>query len=220
VEEYPGREIWRRWILANAGGVVAGAVAGGLGGVAVALLCLLVCGYQAFLVGGVLAWLLFSATLGGAQQRVLFPYSSLAWTRASALGGMLALALGFFVGGWLSPDIPSALRTGAVAGAVVGLAQWRELRAATPRAAIWAPANALGWALGLAVAQVAGALLPRAGGPPAGDHQISDVIEAAGYPLLTGLLAAVVAAAFTGAALLWMQGAGREPAPSAGRPAG
>jgi hypothetical protein len=70
------------------------------------------------------------------------------------------------------------------------------------------------------VAQVAGALLPRASGPPVGDHQISDVIEAAGYPLLTGLLAAVVAAAVTGAALLWMQGAGREPAPSAGRPAG
>ena len=220
MEEYSGWGLWRRWVLANAGGVVAGAAAGGLSGAVVAIPCLPLCGYGAIAVGAIAGWLVFSATLGGAQQLVLFPYSTLLWTRASLLGGMLALALGFFAGGFFSPDMPSALRTGALGGALVGLAQWRELRRVAARAAIRAPANALGWALGLATAQIVGSYLPRPSGPPVGSHLLSDLIEAGGKPLLFGFLAAVVAAAVTGAALLWMQRARPAATASAGSRAG
>jgi uncharacterized protein YbjT (DUF2867 family) len=116
----------------------------------------------------------------------------------------LAVALG----AWLLGMLPSTLMTGpspatpaqepsawlivvfsslggALAGALMGTAQWLALRKAVPRAGRWILASMIGWALALPL-DVLGGTLP---GP--GDSWVKTVSVAAALGLLAGLLVAL-----------------------------
>ncbi|NJM06374.1 hypothetical protein HC891_09545 [Candidatus Gracilibacteria bacterium] len=108
--------------------------------------------------------------LGYAQWRVLrsvLPRIGWrAWTGATALAAVLAWSLGM---------LPNAITDGAGLGATfmvlawvavapllllsIGVAQWFVLRRHLSRAALWVPANALGWTLGVGATFVGAALI-------------------------------------------------------------
>jgi hypothetical protein len=155
--------LWRCWALATALGELAGFAAptlawavvaravAGMGAPAAALLTLAVL---------VAAGSIEGAVLGYAQWRALrlaLPAVGWhAWTGATALAAALAWALGMLpnalvdaagvgVGGMIAAWVivaPAILLS-------IGVAQWLVLRRHLPRAALWVPANIVGWSLGL-----------------------------------------------------------------------
>ncbi|NLG27524.1 MAG: hypothetical protein GX557_06410 [Chloroflexi bacterium] len=129
--------------------------------------------------------LLEGAIVGLAQWRVLrAPFPRLTrrtWVAATILGALLAWACGSVPmtlaslsagpeqatatepAGWVIALAAAGM--GAVAGLVLALFQWRALRAHVRGAALWLPAHALAWALGMPLifaavdlAQTAGSL--------------------------------------------------------------
>jgi uncharacterized integral membrane protein len=135
---------------------------------------------------------------------------ALHWTGATAA----MAALGWFLGmlpqalrepaaagagaAWEPPAVlilAGAAGFGAVIGAAFGLAQWLVLRRHARGAARWIPANALGWAMGLPWAFVAGNL---------GDLTAS-VPLAVALSALAGLLMGLSVAVVTGLALRRIQ---------------
>lgn len=125
------------------------------------------------------AWLLAASIAAGvvegaivsfAQHRVLrrdFPVRYHEWAIATIVPAMLAYAIGDvafpFLGERQQWAALGALGVGLAA--LLGAGQWLILRRHARRAAWWIPASALAWALGIAVAIVAIALVPD-GAPP------------------------------------------------------
>ncbi len=132
------------------------------------------------------------AVIGAAQWLVLrrrLPLSPW-WVGATAAGMAGGLALGVGLLGIDTSGAALPLR-GLLTGAAIGLAQSLVLRRATPRAGLWAPTVALGWALGWAVTRAAGVDL-------APHFTVFGSTGAWAFQLLTGL------------ALAWMLRAGAE----------
>ncbi|HUS13807.1 MAG TPA: hypothetical protein VM536_02210 [Chloroflexia bacterium] len=208
MREYEGWDLWWHWVRAHALGALAGVPAAAVLGIPF----LFVCGYYGLAISALMGGLVCLLAVAGAEQMVLWPYASLAWLRNTVLGTLAAIPLAAVSAGPL--DALGWARYGAVAGAVVGLAQWPLLRAGYARAAVWVPAQAGGWALGLVAARALLAPLLTDNGP----HVTSDQIFwsfALGIlaPTAVGALAATIAAVVTGGALFWIQAA-RVPAPA------
>lgn len=197
--EGQGGGLWRAWAVATALGELVGFVAPTLAGVGIAALGL---PDPAMAVGVTLAGSLEGAALGYAQALVLRRHlpavSGRAWVLASALGAVVAYAIGMLPSsiGDFSRFSPAQLALGGgTLGAVfllsMGLPQWLVLRRHLPRAGWWVGANALAWPLGVLVPVVGMMLVPD--GAPA------PVWAAVG--ILSGLLMGLVVGAITGAAL-------------------
>jgi hypothetical protein len=122
--------------------------------------------------------------LGAVQWLVLRRRLSLSrsWIVATSLGmaGGLALTLALFgastIGGVL-------LLRGVSTGLLIGLAQWVVLRRSVPRAWVWAPTVAAGWALGWVVSSAIGLdLMPN--------FAVFGATGALAFQALTGLVLA------------------------------
>jgi hypothetical protein len=167
---------WRRWVLANALGELAG-----LGTVAaVGFLMFRHVGEPANIAQAIAfagAFVLLGAfeglVIGVAQWQVLRTLlpSVRGWVLASAVGAMVAWAVGMVPstvasllqqGATASASVPFepplvlvlalAAGLGAVAGPMLAAFQWFSLRKAVPgRAWLWFPAHAAAWALGMPV---------------------------------------------------------------------
>ncbi len=204
MNEYQGGDLWRRWILAHLKGAALGIVVGIAVGAVIGTGSLFVCSYCAFLVAPLVGLLALALVLGWAQQLVLWPYDSLAWTRNTLLGALVALPASFFAGAGAVRDPLGWVGAGIVGGAILGLAQWWVLRQKYPRAWLWVLANMLAWPLGGAAAFAVNILLTAATGLATFQTPLAflAVILNPAASLATALL---VVASITGAALLWLQ---------------
>jgi hypothetical protein len=97
------------------------------------------------------------AALGAVQWLVLRRRLSLSrsWIVATSLGMASGLALGVALLGTSTAGSVLLLR-GVSTGVLIGLAQWVVLRGSVPRAWVWVPTIAGGWALGWAVRRASG----------------------------------------------------------------
>ena len=163
---------WGRWVLANAGGELAGLGTAAL----VAWIFIASRGVQETLLQHILFALALIATgafegavVGAAQAWALrsrlpeLPWWP--WVRATILGALAAWALGMLpstimAAGAESPGQPAAepgaavqyglaALLGAVAGPILAFFQWRVLRHHVAGAGGWLAANAAAWALGM-----------------------------------------------------------------------
>lgn len=174
------RGLWGRWALATTLGELVGFLAPALAGVLVTRAVAPMGGAAApLLTFGVLvaAGSLEGAALGFAQSRVLREaVPTIAWQRwtgATALAGVVAWVLGMLpntLADLLGLGLGALLALWAVVAPglllTIGVAQWLVLRRHLPRAALWIPANALGWTLGVG-ATFLGATLITETMPPA-----------------------------------------------------
>ena len=162
---------WFRWVLANA-------VVGSMGSVAAYALASAVGGVPSLVVAVAVTW----AAVGLAQWQALRSQvqRARAWVLADVAGGTAGaiLALWTFLG-WLSlftAVSSSALFAigviGVIAGAFVGIAQWRVLRTRILKRGSWlalnAAAGAVGWIAGWSVSSVFGIFTGSAAGWAAG----------------------------------------------------
>lgn len=205
--EHRGRGLWLRWVLANAGGAVGGALAGTF----LSVPCLSMFAYLGLAVAYVVSWLVFTLTVSWAQQAAISFYSDLAWLRNSTLGGVIAIILGTFAGGGVLLSPLGWLPVGALGGLIVGLAQWpvlrEELSTSYARTWPWVPANAVAWAVGMAGAQAAYTFMFGEQGidVPSNLQFLDYIVGLIVNPLARATIAVVIAAAITGGALLWIQ---------------
>ena len=166
--------LWWRWVAANAAGEMLGL------GATFAVITLAFSGLegQAGVAGVLLAFLLavgsgaLEATLVGlAQWWAMHPWfptlTRRAWWLATLAGALVAYALGYLPSTLMSlgeeasqapvAEPPQwivlllAAGLGAVAGAVLSLAQWWVLRRHVPGAGWWVPANMLAWLVGMPI---------------------------------------------------------------------
>ena len=160
---------WGAWTLAFLSFPVAGVV-----GITVA-------GPVTTALAGFLAGVASGAVLGLAQWLVLCQRLALSpwWIAATAAGMGAGLALGTTLLGTQTDGVTLPLR-GLVTGAGIGIAQFLLLRARTDRAAIWAPAVALGWAVGWIITRAAGIDLGY-------DWSVFGMSGALTFQVLTGL---------------------------------
>ncbi len=179
--------VWLRWVMANASGEAVG-----LGGTAVGAYLLLGsldqetglvaavgAALAVVLVGTVLEgtivgtaqWLVLREHLPGLRWRV--------WAAATAAGAAAAWSLGMIPSTAMSlagsGDPPAgtepsratilalAFGMGLALGPVLGFAQWLVLRRYVASAGLWMPANALAWALGMAVIFAGTSAIPESG---------------------------------------------------------
>ena len=158
----------------------------------------------------VLAGVLEGTSIGFFQWRVLRRVYPPMTARAWLIPTIVVAAIGWFVGmlpqtffasseaGEVMPEpspamvITVAAVFGAVAGAVFGFAQWLVLRRYVKHAVVWIWANAIGWALAMAVIYV-GASLPNA------EWRVTAVIVTGA---VTGIVAGLAIGAVTGAGLV------------------
>ena len=140
-----GWRFWGAWGLAFLGFPLGGLAAIGLVG-----------GVESVL-DGAIGGAACGAALGAVQWLVLRRRLSLprSWIVATSLGmaGGLALTLALF--GTSTAGSVLLLR-GVSTGLLIGLAQWVVLRRSVPRAWVWVPTVAAGWALGWAVSRAIG----------------------------------------------------------------
>ncbi len=167
-----GLALWSRWVLANA-------MSGSISGFAIYyLLSTTGGGIVGTLVGTTGAW----TVVGAAQWLVLQGYvpKGRVWILATVIGGVAGTLLGgWILVGWLglltsvttSPAIAIGV-VGAVAGAVLGLAQWRVLRFQIRNANGWLlasiAAGIIGWVVGWSSSAIFGLLTGSAAGWAAG----------------------------------------------------
>lgn len=210
--------LWLRWVGANAIAELVGLGTTflidfliisrnpipGIAGSIVSILLITASGAIEGSVVGVLQWSVLRGPFPAIARR--------AWVLATVIGAMVA---------WFFGSLPSTLMDmgsqqneaaiqepstfivlflatgmGIVLGMVLAYPQWRVLRQAVARAGIWIPANAIAWALGMAII-FAAMDLAFAQSSPAGS-----VVILAGALLLAG--AAV--GAIHGLALVWLTG--------------
>jgi hypothetical protein len=140
-----GWRFWGAWGLAFLGFPLGGLAALGLVG-----------GVESVL-DGAIGGAACGAVLGAVQWLVLRRRLSLSrnWIVATSLGmaGGLALTLALF--GTTTAGSALLLR-GVTTGLLIGLAQWLVLRGSIPRAWVWVPTVAAGWALGWPVSSAIG----------------------------------------------------------------
>jgi hypothetical protein len=141
------------------------------------------------------------AMLGWAQatvlRRVVTGLDTRSWVRATALGAVVAYAMGMVPSLFFPLPVPAMVAIAAVAGTVllgsIGTAQWLVLRRHRPGSAWWIAATAGAWLLGLAAFLAIATPLWQPGQPAA-------LIVA--IAVLAGLVMAAVVAAVTGWAVL------------------
>jgi hypothetical protein len=204
MNEYEGWDLWPRWVLAHFKGATLGIVAGCVVGGFAGLISLVLCGYYAILIAPLAGWVAFAATIGWAQQLVLWPYSPMTWTRYTLGGFVIALPVSFWAGAATVQSPLDWMRAGILGGAVLGVAQWAVLRQESTRAWVWVPANMVAWALGGAAAYAVNACLT-------GVTQLATLQTPVAFlapildPLASAGTAVLIVAAITGFALLWIQ---------------
>lgn len=117
-------------------------------------------------------------TVGIAQWRVLRTVlarvTGRQWVGATVLGAVIAWIAGMMIGsnaGEVFADggdpgvlmmVAAGASIGALAGVLLALPQWLVLRRAASSAALWIPAHALGWAVGIVISFVGVDLAGRA----------------------------------------------------------
>jgi len=140
-----GWRFWAAWGLAFLGFPLGGLAAIGLVGGVESVLDGAIAGAACGAVLGMVQWLVL-------RRRLSLPRS---WIVATSLGmaGGLALTLALF--GTSTAGSVLLLR-GLSTGLLIGLAQWVVLRGSVPRAWIWVPTVAGGWALGWVVSRASG----------------------------------------------------------------
>jgi hypothetical protein len=169
------RQLWLRWVSANALGELFG-----LG------LTFLITGYAFSTlddkgsITGVLLAFVFAVASGAVEATVIglaqwwamhpwFPtIERFAWWRGTLIGALIAYVLGYLpstlmsMGEATASSAPAvepaqwivlllAAGLGAVGGAVLSFAQWLAMRGTVKRAGLWIPANMLAWLFGMPV---------------------------------------------------------------------
>ena len=167
-----GWRFWGAWGLAFLGFPLGGLASIGLIG-----------GVESIL-DGAIGGATCGAVLGGVQWLVLRRRLSLSrsWIVATSLGMAGGLALGVVLFGTSTVGSVLLLR-GVSTGLVIGLAQWVVLRGSVPRAWVWVPTVATGWALGWAVSRAIGLDLAL-------DFAVFGSTGALAFQALTGLVLA------------------------------
>ena len=164
-----------RWILANGWSEALGLGTTFILGRALAptleqldgLATILLVAFVAVVLGVILEGLLVGAAQAAVLRRRLTQLPSLIWIRTTMIGAGLAWVLGMVPSSLMALNPPSsgtptfapsalvqyamAAGLGAVAGPILGLAQWTALRHRAPRATRWLWANALAWGIGMPV---------------------------------------------------------------------
>lgn len=198
--------IWGRWTLITALGECAGfAVPAIVGVVAATSLgqANTLAASLAFAAVMIMAGACEGSVLGLSQWWALRPYLPFVraqdWVRATAVGAMVAWAIGMLPSTLGDPTIlpmPVLILGGLILGPVllcsIGFAQYQILKHHLPHAGWWIPASALAWLLGLAVVFAGIALIP-------------DDASAARIALLSGLAGlgmGTMAAGVSGVALV------------------
>lgn len=140
-----GWRFWGAWGLAFLGFPLGGLASFGLVGGVESVLDGAIGGAACGAVLGAVQWLVL-------RRRLSLPRS---WIVATSLGmaGGLALTLALF--GTSTAGSVLLLR-GVSTGLLIGLAQWVVLPRSVPRAWVWVPTVAAGWALGWAVSNAIG----------------------------------------------------------------
>ena len=140
-----GWRFWGAWGLAFLGFPLGGLAAIGLVGGVESILDGAIGGAACGAVLGAVQWLVL-------RRRLSLPRS---WIVATSLGmaGGLAFTVALF--GTSTAGSVLLLR-GVSTGLLIGLAQWVVLRRSVPRAWVWVPTVAAGWALGWAVSSATG----------------------------------------------------------------
>jgi hypothetical protein len=179
------RAFWLQWVVANLLGEFVGLGLVGLIGYAmVAVFGEPNAFFQAlaFAIVAVALGALEGSIVGYAQFLVIrrrLPQLR-AWVAATILGAVIAWTLGVLPSTLMSlnapaateppPEISDALQLllaiplGLVAGAILGVPQWRVLRRYVSRAGWWVLANALAWAAGMPLVFVAAGVRPEGSG--------------------------------------------------------
>jgi hypothetical protein len=177
--------LWRQWVLANALGETVGLGATLLAGAFVLVQEKPSIGAIPAVVLGVLAGTLIEGTVVGTSQRLVLrrPLPKMRWgiwAGATAAGACVAWTLGMIPSTLATsgPDSGAAAQPvqmsdlvvyglagslGLVAGSILGMPQWLALRQHLPRAGWWVPANALAWAVGMAVIFIGTSFIPATG---------------------------------------------------------
>ncbi len=149
-----GWRFWAAWGLAFLGfplgglasiGLVGGLASIGLDGGVESVLDGAIGGAACGAVLGAVQWLVV-------RRRLSLPRSWIVVTSLGMAGG-LALTLALF---GTSTAGSALLLRGASTGLLIGLAQWVVLSRSVPRAWVWVPTVAVGWALGWAVSSAIG----------------------------------------------------------------
>ena len=210
-------QLWWQWVLADAAGGAVGLGAASLIGAALAWTVETALGAFAGL--AMMAILVFAGTFEGAVvgvaqalvlRRWLKGLSWKKWVLATAVGALVAWILGMLPTTLMdfsaeatntpAPEISDAMQyafailLGAVAGPILGFAQWILLRRHVHKAGWWLAANSAGWALGMPLVFVVAGSAPPEG-------------ITVGFALVVVLTIAVVSAvvgAVHGLALIWL----------------
>lgn len=169
------RQLWFRWISANALGELFGL---GLTFLITAFAFSKLDSQQTMI--GILLSFIFAVTSGVVEATVVglaqwwamhpwFPgIERFAWWRGTLIGALIAYVLGYLpstlmsLGEATTQSAPTAeppqwitlllaAGLGAVGGAVLSFAQWLAIRGKVKRAGIWIPANMLAWLFGMPV---------------------------------------------------------------------
>jgi hypothetical protein len=190
--------VWWRWLALTTAGEVLGFAVPAVTGALTATYG--VAGWRqaaALIVAGAAE----GAALGMAQavvlRRVVAGMNRSSWVLATALGAMLAYAMGMLPSALFPLALPAMVVIGAVAGSVllgsIGMAQWLVLRRYRPRSASWIAVTACAWLLGLVVFFAIATPLWQPG---------QSVVLVAAIGLVAGLAMAVTVAAVTGWAVV------------------
>ena len=139
-----GWRFWGAWGLAFLGFPLGGLAAIGLVGGVESVLDGAIGGAACGAALGAVQWLVL-------RHRMLLSRS---WIVATSLGMAAGLALTLALFG--TGTAGSTLLRGASTGLLIGLAQWLVLRGSIPRAWVWVPTVAAGWALGWGVSSAIG----------------------------------------------------------------
>ncbi|NJO72621.1 MAG: hypothetical protein HC833_01890 [Leptolyngbyaceae cyanobacterium RM1_406_9] len=199
--------LWEGWVA-----VMAIAELIGLGIVVIAATLIHSLGTESSVTVLHLVGLLEGIILGVAQWLVLHRYIKRinAWVIVTAIAVMIVWLIGIKISALmvfsitLDTTLTPAMQAkallkgvallGAWVGGVLGFAQWFVLKSHIHRAAMWIVANALAWALGLAVAFT---MVNRI-------HSARFNLETALAGIATGLTTGAVVGAITGITLIWL----------------
>lgn len=205
-----GWALWRGWVLATTLGELIGFLAPALAGVVVTRALMGMEGLAAPLLTFVVlvaAGSLEGAALGYAQWRVLRhavpAIGWRAWTGATALAAVVAWIMGMLpntlmdaTGLGMGVLIVSWIVVAPVLLLTIGVGQWLVLRRHVARAALWIPANALAWTLGVGATFLGASLVT----------ETMPLLLAVAIGLAGGVAMGLVVGCITGGALAYLLG--------------